>query len=361
MKKKIYFISASIIQLLVGIYLIVVANSIIQAQVETFNSMEGILPIELQSRIVGMLQKNGVKFIDIFSIIGIICNIITLKISIKDNMARKKGSLMAFSVIEFLTSNHIILTILPVINFVVAANIKRINPEDYPNKEKDKIPELEHEKATKKEIIWAILLIALYLVQFPLGSLLVKIENPLALLSIILIYYVALFVASIIIFRKRLKRDFKLLKNNFSAYIKFIFPKMAIMYLIYFSVNILVSIVTKSGVSVNQQELESLPILLTVIMSILWAPIVEECIYRGALRRIINNKVTFIIISAIIFGLAHSMIEETLLNVIIKAIPYAILGGFLAYTYTKTENITTNMMAHAINNIMAVALMCLYL
>jgi membrane protease YdiL (CAAX protease family) len=55
------------------------------------------------------------------------------------------------------------------------------------------------------------------------------------------------------------------------------------------------------------------------------------------------------------------MIEETLLNVIIKAIPYTILGGFFAYTYTKTENITTNMMAHAINNIMAVALMCLYL
>ena len=34
----------------------------------------------------------------------------------------------------------------------------------------------------------------------------------------------------------------------------------------------------------------------------------------------------------------------------VKALPYAVLGGFLAYLYDKTNNISTSMFGHALIN-----------
>ena len=69
------------------------------------------------------------------------------------------------------------------------------------------------------------------------------------------------------------------------------------------------------------------------------------------LRRIIKNNSLFIIASALVFGLLHTMHEPMLFNMIIMGIPYAAMGGFLAYMYTKTNNITTNISCHGIYNL----------
>lgn len=61
----------------------------------------------------------------------------------------------------------------------------------------------------------------------------------------------------------------------------------------------------------------------------------EELIYRGILRRFINNKIFFIILSAIIFGISHVLFEENFVNAIVNMIPYSVMGAFFAYIYVS--------------------------
>lgn len=96
--------------------------------------------------------------------------------------------------------------------------------------------------------------------------------------------------------------------------------------------------------------LESMPQWFVIPAAVLWAPIVEELIFRGSLRRFIKNEKLFMVISAVIFGLMHTMVEATLINVFVMAIPYMILGSFFAYVYVKTDNICNSILAHAFQN-----------
>jgi membrane protease YdiL (CAAX protease family) len=61
-------------------------------------------------------------------------------------------------------------------------------------------------------------------------------------------------------------------------------------------------------ISNNQQMLEltfkSAPILMTVT-GVIMAPVVEELVFRGAIRRVIKNKMVFVIVSGLLFGLVH--------------------------------------------------------
>lgn len=93
-----------------------------------------------------------------------------------------------------------------------------------------------------------------------------------------------------------------------------------------------------------------MPRWFTIPAAVLWAPIVEELIFRGSLRRFIKNDKLFIVVSAVVFGLIHTIVETTLINVFVMAIPYMILGGFFAYVYAKTDNICNNILAHAFQN-----------
>lgn len=96
-----------------------------------------------------------------------------------------------------------------------------------------------------------------------------------------------------------------------------------------------------------------MPLLMLILVGSIIAPINEELVFRGALRRIFRNEKVFIIISAIVFGLIHTIFaEESLLNALVLAIPYATMGAGFAYVYAKTNNICTSIIAHmALNTI----------
>ena len=108
--------------------------------------------------------------------------------------------------------------------------------------------------------------------------------------------------------------------------------------------------ISKNAVSVNQETLESLPLYYTLPAAIIYAPIVEEIIFRGVIRRFIKNNILFIIISALVFGVLHTIGESSILNIFVMALPYSVLGAYLAYVYTKTNNIFTSITSHAIIN-----------
>lgn len=354
MKRKIYFIISSIIQIIAILYIIINASQIVQGQLENISETYSMFPAEFRQELENNLENGGVETLVITSIIQIILNAVVLRFAIKNNIQENRGKLIAISLLCFFTAESSIVMLLSIINFIVALSIKK-------NKAKEEvvIPQVEYKESTKKELILGLVLVLAYFSPFLLSMFIPDSVSTNVLKIIDISYNVLLLVLSILCFKHRLKRDIKLFKDNAKTYIKYILPKIGIMYIIFFISNVICIMITGQANSVNQSTLESMPLWYTIPLAVLWAPIVEETIFRGVLRRFIKNNKLFIVMSAIIFGLLHTMSEVTIFNVIIMAIPYAILGGFFAYIYAKTENITCNMLVHFFQNTIASLIMAI--
>jgi len=137
-----------------------------------------------------------------------------------------------------------------------------------------------------------------------------------------------------------------------------------------FLVAILITIVTVAyGLEVpqsqNQSTIDSLaqaaPVLI-VISSLIFAPFLEEVIFRMGLYKIIKQKHIFILVSGLIFGLMHIFPTNLPLAVaIMQSITYVSIGFALAYIYVKEQNIYLVMIVHALNNLFGLVLMLLFL
>lgn len=353
MKKKIYFIVSSILQIVSAIYIIVNVNTIIQTQLGTISETYAMFPVEYQERMISMLENSGEIMVIFPSIIQILLNLFVIKSAVNNSILRNKGKLIAVSVICFFFAESSIVMLLSVVNFIVLLCLKRKNPEDYPTTEKKEIPHLEYQKSSKKEIIFGIILVIAYFSNILLDKVIPPDISQTTAILITVVYYIVIFVLAIVCFKDRLKRDIKLFKENSKAYIQYVLPRLGIMYVIFVISNTICILLTQQATSTNQSMIEAMSLWFTIPVAVIWAPIVEESIFRGVLRRFIKNDKLFIIISAVIFGLLHSIVEATVLNVIIMTIPYAILGGFLAYIYAKTNNITVNILSHTFINTIA--------
>ena len=123
-------------------------------------------------------------------------------------------------------------------------------------------------------------------------------------------------ISLIIVHRKTLKEDFKKLfkeKNKLIKFIVFIFVGYFFVINIEVVCGIIQSILfhifnLEVATSDNQQKLESIihaaPYFM-VISTCLFAPLEEELLFRGSIRRTIKNKGVFIAVSGLFFGLLH--------------------------------------------------------
>ncbi len=223
---------------------------------------------------------------------------------------------------------------------------------------------------------------------------------------------------SIDIFKKNkpLKGDGN--ESKVETYITTIIKCAAVFYLVKIGSTFIVAIITQifglNSISYNQELLEQIfrcaPIL-TALTGAICAPIVEELIFRGAIKRVIKNKKVFIIVSGLTFGLLHVLryispvfcilIAGILIDIIfeskldknrkfklyvltivvmlfvsilsvhivsgsfynvllninfseaINSISYIVIGLYLAYIYAKYDNIYINIWCHIINNALA--------
>ena len=348
MKLKIYFIVSAITQIIASVISIFNADKIIKTMLDSLNT----LPDAMMDRTEAIFLNSGSTYIIGISSICIILNIIILIISIKNNyILKRKGILLTCSVISFMCATNKILELTTITNILVLIINKRTKKEEFP--EKREIPLLDRKTNTKKEIILTIILLLTYFSQLVWSIFIPDNITLTSLLIINIIFDIIMLTLTIIIFYKDLKEAFTLFKNNFSAYISYTIPKLGIMYLIYFAVALISMLITNTDTSVNQKTLESLPLLYLLPAAIICAPIIEEILFRGCLRRLIKNDKLFIITSGLIFGLLHTINEPTFFNMIIVSLPYATLGGFLAYIYTKTNNIMINIGCHALHNTIA--------
>lgn len=351
MKKKIYFIISAILQMISSVYLISKADTVYSNTLSSMEKVYSSFPVEFQNRLLDMMNNSGIYFILVPAIICIIANAIILILAFGNYIEKRRAFLIFLSIICIIFGSTTVSTILAIVNFVILLSMKKISEQDN-KKEKKKIPEVKEVKYNNNELWSSIIIVLVYFSQFVWGNMISK-DNILISTLVSICFYALMFILVIVLFNDKIFNDFKKLKKNFSAYLEYDLPKYGFMFISFIIVNFLCIIVTKNATSVNQEAVEKLPKIMLLILSVFWAPIVEEVVFRGTIRRFIKNNWIFIITSSLIFGFMHAINEYSLIDVIMTTLPYGVLGGFLAYFYTKTDNIANNMMIHGIWNFFA--------
>lgn len=344
-KKRIYFLIGAILTIIFSIVSILGADASREATLEMLNT----LPSTLHDRMASIYSSNAIIIIP--SVFCIVFSVIILILCFRSLIESKKNWVIGLSIATFLFSSNFIVTILAIVNIILAATIKG----ESVRKEKRNVPNMERYDTGYKGVIGAVICLAIYFSQLFIPS-----ANNLVLNYVIIIsFYIIVLGVCLFIFKDNLKRDFASFKENYREYFSFILPKLGIIYIIYMVASFICILVFNQGVSVNQQQIESLPLWFTLPLAILWAPIVEEILFRGCIRRFVKGDKIYVIVSGLIFGLLHTIGEETLVGALVMMVPYGVLGGGFAYIYSKTNNITNNMLCHSFHNTLAMLLQIL--
>lgn len=176
-----------------------------------------------------------------------------------------------------------------------------------------------------------------------------------------MIGYLLVFIIAIITLNNVFVDDFKQLINDKKSFYKWFIPVSAILFIgLTLLIDFLIGFIAPS--SSNQQTIEiimlyggKIPMIIAVV---LFAPVVEEIVYRKILFTALKSHKKYVayIVSIFCFALPH-MISTPMDNVgifILQCIPYAFSGFLLALIYDYSgENIYASIAAHMLNNLLA--------
>ena len=161
-----------------------------------------------------------------------------------------------------------------------------------------------------------------------------------------IVYILFLFL----IYKKELKDDFK--KGNFKVDENITVYMIGLIIMVIS--NSIIMKITNKELSNNEQIVRTMIDFFPVYMSfssVIYAPFVEELIFRKTIRKMIDNKYIYIITSGVLFGLIHVISSNTDSNELLMGIPYILMGIDFAYIYVRTNNIYTTMIIHALHNL----------
>ena len=190
------------------------------------------------------------------------------------------------------------------------------------------------------------------------------------MMALELILAIIIFIIMFVIYFKDIKKDFKLLKKDLNKNVTFVIKMFLIFMVVKYIVSLLSTLImlalgydVEAMTSVNQNTIESYvklyPWIMVFTTSFL-APIYEETLFRLGFRKVIKNRILFVLISGFIFGIIHVFpLDEgvDLMLGILQSISYVTMGIFLAYSYQKTNNIFTSIGIHFLNNLLSVLTM----
>lgn len=161
------------------------------------------------------------------------------------------------------------------------------------------------------------------------------------------------------ILNKKIIRDFNNIKKNhkeyYKKYFKFWLISVAVMMISNFIINVLIT----DGIAANEQTLRDtfkISPLYIFFSSVIYAPLVEELVFRQSIKNIIPNKILFIIVSGIVFGGLHIITGFTNLIDLLYLIPYCAPGFAFAYILADSDNIFIPISLHFMHNGILIAL-----
>jgi membrane protease YdiL (CAAX protease family) len=352
MNNKKIFVGLSFIEIIISIYAIINRNSILESEISRLNDTVKNMSSSMKEYMNLIIENMNTTTIIISAVLGIILALIIMYIAFKDDFKKNRTKLIVFTLLGYVFAVNNYAGLIYLVGLIIALCIKK----DKVKKEikEEKIPELENHKTSKRDILFGIGFILLYFSDRLWGDFIPK---SLAITTVV-IFELSLIVLALLLYKNDLKKDFNILKNNFKAYFKYCLKKWGKMLLTMMGIGFLMMIIF-GGVneSVNQEMLKKLPMLYVIPSAIIMAPIVEEMIFRVIFRKIIRNDTLFIIISALCFGLLHVTNEPSILDALKSSVTYITMGAFLAHSYVKTNNMTTSMIIHCMQNSMASIMM----
>ena len=163
----------------------------------------------------------------------------------------------------------------------------------------------------------------------------------------------------ILIFNKSIKKDFIDIKKNHKKYYSQYFKYYLISLLIMMISNLIIATISDGSNSGNQEAIEKMFNIAPIYIycsAVFFAPIVEELVFRRAIKNIIPNPLLFILTSGLIFGGLHIIGNVEAWYDILYIIPYSALGITFAYILQKTDNIFVTIGLHFMHNGVLMAL-----
>jgi membrane protease YdiL (CAAX protease family) len=116
--------------------------------------------------------------------------------------------------------------------------------------------------------------------------------------------------------------------------------------------NLIIHVLYPAANATNEDAVQSMlkeaPIY-TAFTACIFAPFMEEMMFRKSLQKVFKSNTLFILASGLLFGLAHTMVSTSTQDMV-YIIPYALFGCIFAYTYVKTNDIFVPMTFHIIHN-----------
>lgn len=165
--------------------------------------------------------------------------------------------------------------------------------------------------------------------------------------------------------RKELIKGWRTFSNNLKKSVSMIFKSFGLILIVNFVLSVLVSIIFKTNGSINQQSIESQTHLypsLLLFITCVFAPVVEECVFRGSVLHYFQslkwNKIG-LVLSSLLFGFIHVM--DTLLfggfSEIGYWFVYTMIGMVLGSSYQRSHSLIVCILIHALNNFIACMLL----
>ena len=165
-----------------------------------------------------------------------------------------------------------------------------------------------------------------------------------------------------VLFIKDLKRDFKSFKEYFREYNSYVWKmfgiSIAVMLVLSISIRLYTGIDTATNQSALMESFKKSP-LFVMFLACVFAPFMEELLFRGIFRKVFKNKWLFIILCGVTFGALHVIDDFQSIKELLYILVYSSLGIFLSSVYYKTNNLFTNMYFHFIQNTLAILAMFL--
>ncbi len=243
----------------------------------------------------------------------------------------------------------IIFFICNIISGIIGFNIYSNLDKKGKKKEKRELPIIEYKEFTNKYICLIAFLICMFIMFY--------LSNYINSIIQMILMYISIMVILLVVFRKQLIHDFKIFKEYFREYISLTFKVWLKSLVVMMLLSLSIQILTNTQNSNNQQNLQEMfnavPILIS-LLTVIYAPIAEELMFRGVFRKFINNKKLFIIISGVIFGLMHVIDDSKTLAEFSYVLVYSSLGMYMASLYYNTNNLFTNISFHFMQNALGV-------
>ena len=183
--------------------------------------------------------------------------------------------------------------------------------------------------------------------------------HPQIMMGMILItLYFSLWVV-----KEPLSRSFRFFKLNFRTSTKAVFKNFVYLWIFSIVSSLLISLIVGPQTSVNQELVVKSLIenpLLMVVMTVIFAPIVEELVFRGALYQSLRSKNNYkkaMFISMFLFSFLHiipGLIENQSLTEFIYLFQYAGLAFFMIRAFEETGSIWGAISVHVMNNLLSV-------